>query len=54
MEMRERKNVPVANMRVIKDMYSGVRARFRTLVGDTDDFPIDIGLHQGSFYYNYG
>jgi len=27
-------------------MYDGVRTRVRTLVGDTDDFPIDIGLHQ--------
>ena len=29
-------------------MYDGVRTRVRTLVRDTDDFPIDIGLHQGS------
>ena len=28
-------------------MYSEVRARVRTLVGDTKDFPIDIGLHRG-------
>ena len=44
----ERKSVAVAYMRVIRDMYSGVRVRVRTLVGDTEDFPIDIGLHQGS------
>ena len=44
----ERKNVPVAYIRVIKDMYSGVWARVRTLVEDTEDFPIDIRLHQGS------
>ena len=35
-------------MAVIKDMYDGVRTRVRALVGDTNDFPIDIGLHQGS------
>jgi len=35
-------------MRVIKDMHDGVRIRVRTLVGDTNDFPIDTGLHQGS------
>jgi len=29
-------------------MDDGVRTRVRTLVGDTDDFPIDIRLHQGS------
>ena len=44
----ERKSVLVAYMRVIKDMYSGVWARVRTLVEDTEDFPIDIRLHQGS------
>jgi len=44
----ERKNVNVTYMRVIKDMYNGVRARVRTLVRDTNDFPVDIGLHQRS------
>ena len=33
---------------VIKDMYEGVRTRVRTVIGDTEEFPIDIGLHQGS------
>ena len=40
--------MPIAYVRIIKDMYSGVRARIRTLVGDTNDFPIDSRLHQGS------
>jgi len=40
--------VPVAYMRVIKNMYDGVRTSVSTLVGDTNDFPIDIGLHQVS------
>ena len=34
-------------MRVIKDMYDGVRTRVKTAMGDTNDFSIDVGLHQG-------
>ena len=44
----ERRGVPVEYMRVIRDMYEGVRTRVRTGIGDTEDFSIDIGLHQGS------
>ena len=44
----ERRGMPVGYMRVIMNTYSGVRTRVRTLVGDTDDVPIDIGLHQAS------
>ena len=52
--------MPLTYMRVIKDMYDGVRTKVRTLVGDTDDFPIDMGASSGvsaepfSFYYCYG
>ena len=28
-------------------MYGGVKTRVRTIEGDMDDFPIDMGLHQG-------
>jgi len=31
-------------------MYNGIMTRVRTLVGDTEDFPIDIGIHQGSAF----
>jgi len=44
----EKRSVPLTHMRVIKDIYDGVRTRARTLVGDKGDFPIDIGLHQWS------
>ena len=30
------------------DLYEGVKTRVRSSVGDTEYFPIDIGLHQGS------
>ena len=43
----DRKSMPVAYLRVVKDMYSRVWARVRTLVGDMEDFPIDIELLQG-------
>lgn len=38
----------VAYIQVIKDMCEGVVTRVRTFGGDTNDFPIDIRLHQGS------
>jgi len=41
----EKKGVPVEYMRVIRDMCEDVTTRVRTMVGDTRDFPIDIGLH---------
>ena len=40
--------VPTKYVALIKDMYNNVMTRFRTSDGDTDDFPIKIGLHQGS------
>ena len=44
----EKKGVSVEYTRVIRDMCEGVRARVRTVIGDTEDFTIQIGLYQGS------
>ena len=43
----ERK-VPAKYITFIKDMYDNVVTSVRTSDVDTDDFPIKIGLHQGS------
>ena len=43
-----KKGVSLEYTRVIRDMYEGVRTKVRTVLGDTVDFPIDIGLHQRS------
>ena len=40
--------VPVAYTRVIKDMYGRGKTRVSTAGGDSDHFPIETGLHQGS------
>jgi len=44
----DKKGVPVEYTRVIRDMYEVVRTTVRTMIGDTEDFPTHIGLHQGS------
>jgi hypothetical protein len=43
-----RKGLVIAYIRAIKDKKEGASISVRRQDGDTDDFPITIGLHQGS------
>ncbi|GKD38412.1 retrovirus-related pol polyprotein LINE-1, partial [Tanacetum coccineum] len=42
------KGTPTRYIKVIQDMYEGARTCVRTPTGNTEYFPIDVGLHQGS------
>ena len=55
-----KKDVSTTYIRVVKDMYEGVRTRVRTLGRDTNDFPhrykapLRINIEPFSSYYGYG
>ena len=42
------RGVPEVYIRTIQDMYSAVGTSVRTPVGDSQYFPVEVGLHQGS------
>ena len=42
------KNVSEKYIRVIKDMYRGATTQVRSVVGTTENFEVQVGLHQGS------
>ena len=46
--MLEKKGVIKGYIDVIRDMYEGVVIIIRSTVGETSEFPITVGLHQGS------
>ncbi|GKD20537.1 retrovirus-related pol polyprotein LINE-1 [Tanacetum coccineum] len=42
------KGTPTRYIKVIQDMYEGARTCVRTPTGNTEYFPVNVGLHQGS------
>ena len=35
-------------VKVVQDMYEGTKTRVRTQCGDTEEFEVKVGVHQGS------
>jgi len=44
----DKKGVPSRYIDIVKDMYDGAIASVRTTRGETNEFVITVGLHQGS------
>jgi Reverse transcriptase (RNA-dependent DNA polymerase) len=49
----KKKRVPTKYVTLIKDMYTNVVTCVRACDGESDAFPIKIGLHQGSIFSPY-
>ena len=41
-------NVPEAYVRMIQDMYNGATTKVRCTAGESMEFPVNVGVHQGS------
>ncbi len=48
MGVLDKKKVTLRYIDVIKDMYNGAVTTVRTPTGEGSEFPITVGLHQGS------
>lgn len=44
----EKKGIHIKYMNIVKDTYEGAFTSMKTIVGDTKEFPITVGLDQGS------
>jgi hypothetical protein len=49
----QKHNVSIKYITLIKDMYDNIVTSVRTSDRDTNNFPINIGLHQGSALSSY-
>ncbi|KAE8713278.1 Protein PIR [Hibiscus syriacus] len=49
----EKRQIPTAYIRAIRDMYCRSTTYVRTTVGDTEAFPVEIRLHKGSAFSPY-
>ncbi|KAG8237341.1 hypothetical protein J437_LFUL014547 [Ladona fulva] len=46
-----KKGVPEKYVRLVKEMYQGVKTQVRTSVGTTEGFHVAVGLHQVISYH---
>ena len=49
----EKKGTTKRYIEIIQDMYGGAMTTVRTVVGETNSFPITVGLHKGSALSSY-